>query len=266
MELRRASIWLLDQERRQALRALDVFDRQDGSHTSGQFLSLKNNPEYLKAASQGRVIAAADVFRDPWTAPIAEQYFRPLDISSVVNAPVRVAGKVPAVLCVAHTGSIHEWTQEEINFVAEVADQVAQAMLHAERQRTEQVIQRLTKDVANKTGHEFFRSIASSLGEVLEADIAIVAEVLLDSGNNAVARVWVDGQGGSQHLRRPDRHLRECGLGRGCSTYPSRVQELFPSDPALVQATAQAYFGAALLLDRKNVRALAVLFRRPVKT
>ena len=38
------------------------------------------------------------------------------------------------------------------DFVRRVADQVAQAMLHAERQQTEQVIQRLAKDVANKTG------------------------------------------------------------------------------------------------------------------
>src|SRR4029077_7651628 len=100
-------------------------------------------------ASQGRVIAATDVFTDPWTASMAEQYFRPLDIASVVNAPVRVAGKVPAMLCVAHTGTSHEWTPEEINFVAEVADQVAQAMLNAERQQTERVVQRLAKDAAN---------------------------------------------------------------------------------------------------------------------
>jgi signal transduction histidine kinase len=255
----------LDQEGK-AMRALDVFDRQEGTHTCRQHFSLESSPDYLKAASQGRVIAATDVFKDPWTASMAEKYFRPLGIASVVNAPVRVAGKVPAMLCVAHTGSIHEWTPEEINFVAEVADQVAQAMLNAERQRTEQVIQRLTKDVANKTGHEFFRSIASSLGEVLEADIAFVAEVLPDQKHMRSLAMWVDGKEVPNIL--DDLTGTPCAnvvSGSGCS-YPNRVQERFPSDSTLVQAAAQAYFGMPLFSSTGNTFGLlAVLFRRPVE-
>src|SRR6185295_12131521 len=176
------------------------------------------------------------------------------------------AGKVPALLCVAHTGSVHEWTQEEINFVAEVADQVAQAMLNAERQRTEQVIQRLTKDVANKTGHEFFRSIASSLGEVLEADIAIVAEVLPDQKHMRSLAMWVDGKEVPNIL--DDLTGTPCAnvvSGSGCS-YPNKVQELFPSDSTLVQAAAQAYFGTPLISSSGNIFGLlAVLFRHAVE-
>lgn len=266
LELRRSSVWLLDQERK-ALRALDIYDRQEQHHRSGQTLSLENSPEYLQATSQGRVVTATDVFKDPWTASMAEQYFRPLNISSVVNAPVRVAGKVLALLCVAHTGPTHAWTSEEINFVAEVADQVAQAILNAERQQTEQMIQRLAQDVVNKTGREFFRSIVSSLAEVLEADIAFVAEILPPDGKRMRSlTMWVEGR------EVPNVEDELAGTpcanvvsGMGCS-YPSSVQEQFPEDPTLVRASAQAYFGTPLLSSAGTTFGLlAVLFRHPVE-
>jgi hypothetical protein len=53
--------------------------------------------------------------------------------------------------------------------------------------------------------------------------------------------------------------------GAGCS-YPSNVQELFPSDATLVQAAAQAYFGTPLVSSTgKTFGLLAVLYRRPVE-
>ncbi len=262
----RASVWLLDREGK-TLRALDVFDRQTDSHGSGNSLSLEDSPEYLKAASQGRVIAATDVFNDPWTASLAEKYFRPLDIVSVVNAPVRVAGKIPALLCVGHTGAAHEWTPEEINFVAEVADQVAHAMLNAERQQTERMIQRLGEDAANKTGHEFFRSIVGSLAEVLEADIALVAEVLPPDRERMRTLVrWVDGEEGPNF----EEYLAATPcinvISGGACSYPSNVQEQFPHDARLVRSGAQAFFGTPLISSAgRPLGFLAVLYRRAVE-
>ena len=266
LEVGRASVWLLDREGK-ALRALDVFDRRHGSHTSGILLSLENSPEYLKAAREGRVIAASDVFKDPWTASLAEGFFRPLDIYSVVNAPVRVAGKVAALLCVGQTGSAHEWTPEEINFVAEVADQVAHAMLNAERQQTERMIQRLAEDAANKTGHEFFRSIVGSLAEVLEADFALVAEVLPPDQQRMRTLVrLVDGKESPNF----EEYLAATPcinvISGGACSYPSNVQEQFPHDTRLVQAGAQAFFGTPLVSSAgKPLGFLAVLYRRAIE-
>ena len=266
LEAQRASVWLLDREGK-ALRALDVFERLTGRHASGRVLSLENSPDYLRAASQGRVIAATDVFADPWTASLAEEYFRPLDIVSVVNAPVRVAGKIPALLCVGHTGAAHEWTPEEINFVAEVADQVAHAMLNAERQQTERMIQRLAADAANKTGHEFFRSIVSSLAEILEADIALVAEVLPPDQQRMRTLVrWVDGQEGLnfEEMLAATPCLNVI-MGGACS-YPSNVQAQFPHDPRLARAGAQAFFGTPLISSAgKPLGFLAVLYRHAIE-
>ncbi len=265
LEVQRCSVWLLDREGK-AIRALDVFDRRDGSHTSGQLRSLENHPEYLKAASQGRVISAADVFKDQWTASLAEEYFRPLNVFSAVNAPVRVAGKVPALLCVGHAGSAREWTPEEINFVAEVADQVGHAMLNAERQQTERMIQRLANDVANKTGHEFFRSVVSSLAEVLEADIALVAEVLPPDQQRmrSLAR-WVDGKEAPNFEK--DLAETPCAsvISGGACSYPTNPQEQFPRDTALAEVGAQAFFGTPLISSAgKSLGLLSVLYCRPV--
>ena len=265
LETQRASVWLLDRESK-AMRALDVFDRRDSSHTSGRAIPLENSPQFFKAASQGRVIAVTNVFKDPFTAALAEDYLKPLDIISVVNAPVRVAGKVPALLCVGHTGFGREWTPEEVNFLAEVADQVGHAMLNAERQQTERMIQRLAKDVANKTGHEFFRSVVSSLAEVLEADIALVAEVLPPGQQRirSLAR-WVDGKEGANFEKDLAGTPTANVISGGACSYPSNLQEQFPQDTALAQAGAQAFFGTPLISSAgKSLGLLSVLYRRPV--
>lgn len=266
LDVQRASVWLLDREGK-AVRALDAFDRRINSHTSGEVLSLENSPQYLKAASEGRVIAAIDVFTDPWTASLAEGFFRPLNIFSVVNAPVRVAGKVAALLCVGHCGSAHEWTPEEINFVAEVADQVAHAMLNAERQQTERMIQRLAENAANKTGHEFFRSIVGSLAEVLEADFALVAEVLPPDQQRMRTLVrLVDGKESPNF----EEYLAATPcinvISGGACSYPSDVQTHFPHDARLAQAGAQAFFGTPLVSSAgKPLGFLAVLYRRAIE-
>ncbi len=121
-------------------------------------------------------------------------------------------------------------------------------MLNAERQQTERMIQRLAEDVANKTGHEFFRSIVSSLAEVLEADIALVAEVLPPDQQRmrSLAR-WVDGKEGPNFEE--DLAGTPCAnvISGGACSYPSNVQEQFPQDAALAQAGAQAFFGTPLI-------------------
>jgi PAS domain S-box-containing protein len=98
------------------------------------------------------VVDADDALGDPRTDELADDHLKPYDISSVLNAPVRVVGTVVGIVCHEHVGEPRLWQADEIKFAGEVADQAAHAMTSAQRKRSERRLQ---------MSEERFRSIVN---------------------------------------------------------------------------------------------------------
>ena len=61
----------------------------------------------------------------PITGELRQAYLEPLGISSLLDAPIYVGGKVAGVVCHEHVGAPRAWTEAECSFVATVADTIA---------------------------------------------------------------------------------------------------------------------------------------------
>src|SRR5690606_31593854 len=90
-------------------------------------------PRYLEALQSGRAIDAHHAQRDPRTRELARGYLKPLGISALLDASIRLGGEVVGVLCLEHIGPARTWQADEIAFAGELADQFAQVMSNQQR-------------------------------------------------------------------------------------------------------------------------------------
>ena len=121
LEVERVGVWLYGEDRTSiVLRHLCQSGR--ASEERGTSLTASQYPRYFKALSGSRTIAANDARQDPRTSEFTEGYLEPLGITSMLDVAIRVHGTVVGVVCHEHVGPRREWTLEEQDFAASIAD------------------------------------------------------------------------------------------------------------------------------------------------
>ncbi len=153
MTVQRVSIWLFDADN-EIIRCADLFDLATDSHEAGETLAAASYPLYFEALENDRVVDADDALSDPRTSDFVQDYLVPLNIRSLLDAPIRLRGRVVGVVRMEHTGEPRIWQSDEVTFAGEVADQVAQTLANAHRKVAESRLQ---------MSEERFRSIVSAI-------------------------------------------------------------------------------------------------------
>ncbi|CAN5159159.1 hypothetical protein BH23GEM4_BH23GEM4_15990 [soil metagenome] len=121
LEVGRVSVWLLEAEGDEIV-CRDLYLADEQRHESGLCVRREENPAYLRALSEERILAAHDAASDPRTRDFAESYLRPSGITSMLDAPIWRKGELVGVLCHEHVGPARRWSQEEQEFASTVAD------------------------------------------------------------------------------------------------------------------------------------------------
>src|ERR1700730_10076852 len=139
LEVARVSYWSLQEDSSAIgceilyLRNLECCDEK----FKGARLGFSDCPAYFEAVATKRPIVADRVLIHPATRGLADNYLKPLGISSMLDAPVWVCGEVVGVLCHEHTGPPRDWSAEEIDFVSALASMVSLALEESKRARSE---------------------------------------------------------------------------------------------------------------------------------
>jgi signal transduction histidine kinase len=152
----RLSIWFL-QEKPTALVCQDLYRRTERVHEKGMQLKTSDHPAYLEWIESHRILAANDAQNDPRTRGFAETYLKPLGISSMLGVPIRLHGRLFGVICCEHVGPPREWSLEEQDFIASVADLISLQIQTNERRRVERALARANEHLA-ETVRELRRS------------------------------------------------------------------------------------------------------------
>ncbi len=135
----RASVWLYNHDRSQ-IECIELYEESCGRHSFGAKLAAVDYPYYFRALEEDRAIAAHDAREDSRTKEFAENYLKPLGITSMLDAPIRLEGQIIGVVCHEHIGKHRQWTLEEQNFAGSVADFISLAVEHKERRRVEEAL------------------------------------------------------------------------------------------------------------------------------
>ncbi|MCT7951758.1 PAS domain-containing protein [Ancylothrix sp. C2] len=132
IEVERASVWLYDNAQTK-IQCLDLFEKTPHRHSQGMELQAADFPTYFQALQKEKLIAADDACKDVRTREFTDCYLLPTGITSLLDTPLRLAGKTVGVLCLEHTGNLRHWSAADQNFARSVADLVSLALEARER-------------------------------------------------------------------------------------------------------------------------------------
>lgn len=175
LDIDRIGVWVLIDEGR-AIRCRYLYQRSNREIYQGAVLRAQDFPGYFRAIEARRTIAAAHAASSDLTHELREAYFEPLGITSTLDAPIYIEGRVVGVVCHEHTGAPREWTGAECDFVSSVADNISRlyqeheaANAHSALRAYENHLMELHRmeavgRVAADVAHDFRGILAAALG------------------------------------------------------------------------------------------------------
>ncbi|AVQ13514.1 Histidine kinase [Leptospira santarosai] len=149
----RVSIWIFHKENPSLWTLFAGWDRREQTYMKRMELDMSSYPNYYQTIQRDRYVDAADVVNDPRTAELTTTYSVPHEISSLLDAPFFLRGKIKGVICLEHRGEQRRWKGYEKQFVVTVAEQVTQLLLNAERKETKEELERAVKIRTSELAH-----------------------------------------------------------------------------------------------------------------
>lgn len=175
LNVERVSIWLFDEEQT-CLRCVCMYHLSDNTHTQPptEFVRVQY-PRYFEMLSRGRSLAADDAFSHPATTEFAKVHLMPLGITSILEAPVWLGGRIAGVVRHGHVGPPRKWAIEEQDFAGSVADFVSLALESSERRRAEEQVKQHQAELAHVSRLSTMGEMASGLAHELNQPLCAIA-------------------------------------------------------------------------------------------
>jgi len=147
MQIERVSLWRYSKSR-SALLCVDLYELSCDRHTSGGELEARLYPAYFEALATSEAIVADDAHIDPRTCEFSSDYLTPLNITSMLDIPVHLHGRLKGVLCHEQVGPPVPWTAEDRLFGIAVANMISLALEQSERKRAEAALRQSEQHLA----------------------------------------------------------------------------------------------------------------------
>ncbi|MBN2371047.1 MAG: PAS domain S-box protein [Vicinamibacteria bacterium] len=136
MGVERVAVWRLSEDSR-SLRRIAARERSGMLQFDEVTVDVSSCPRFLESLVSDRAISAADVATDPRALDLAGVGFLGNDVASCLAAPIRGGGRLFGVLSYEHGRDRRVFSEDEIAFAGDVAEQLAQTVLNAERGQAE---------------------------------------------------------------------------------------------------------------------------------
>lgn len=185
LNVERAGIWLLSDDK-QSIACFLLLDNK--SKQQNITLTREQLPLYFQALDSERTIAADDVSVHSATSEFIDIYLVPQGIVSMLDCPIRHAGKMIGIICCEHRGQIRSWSHDEKVFVAALADLYGRAVnaneVRSQQMLLEQLNAKLETIVASRT-----QELQQTLTHLKATQASLIESEKLAALGNLVAGV-----------------------------------------------------------------------------
>lgn len=162
--IQRVGVWLMSSDGRQ-MECVDFFDADLQTHSREETLLCSAYKPYFDALEGSRTLSVEDVASDKRFACLLGDWLRPRHITSIMDAAIRVSGKVVGVVCHEHVGPMRSWTLEDENFAGSMADLIALAIESRDRcaVQHELLIAKEAAEAASEAKSQFLANMSHEL-------------------------------------------------------------------------------------------------------
>lgn len=137
LAVEQAGVWLFNPDRTKII-CEDLYQAGKDAHTGNLELKVKEHPRYFAALLDQQTMSVRDVLHDERTAEFSADYLKPFGITSMMDVPIWFQDKAVGILCHEHTGPLRDWTLEEQEFAASVAEIISLVLMAGERRKAEE--------------------------------------------------------------------------------------------------------------------------------
>lgn len=134
LQVNRISVW---QFQSPILDCIDLYETDKNLHSKALQLDVRDYPIYFNALNSGLAIVANKAQEHEHTQEFAKNYLEPLDITALLDAPVRINGELVGVVCAECSIGSKEWSDDDIVFIRSVADIVSTTLEADKRKKAE---------------------------------------------------------------------------------------------------------------------------------
>ncbi len=139
IQTERVSVWKYNEDLSK-VKCIGLYEKSLKRHSAGEELLSSEFPNYTASHSNGKVIATVDVFTDHRTAQIPYSYFQMHGITSLLDAPVYVGGKLTGLLSFEQVGEKRKWNSIDERLSLNIATHISLCFEIDDRKRIEKAL------------------------------------------------------------------------------------------------------------------------------
>lgn len=123
----RVNAWLFNHYGNE-LNCLQCYTQSKNSFKSDESLTKTDYPRYFEFLKRNEIIIANNALEEPLNAELIDSYIKPLNITAMVDIPLRSEGKIIGVICFEHCGYLHDWMDDEVKFMRSCGQLLSMAL------------------------------------------------------------------------------------------------------------------------------------------
>ncbi|MDH4182950.1 MAG: ATP-binding protein [Nitrospinota bacterium] len=256
LDLERASIWLIDNEK---IRCVESYDAPGRRHEAAMEFAAGDFPDYIKLILGGLPIVH-ETAADSIVRPQPQKWQMEGRASACLEIPFKTEGNLAGVFRLERDGNEHKFALDEINYAMAVTEKILRIYEHAERKQYINALGALATSVATSGGDDFFRQITCYLTKTLQMEYALIGE--FEAGKKLVKVISLARRGEPSEpfiYELKGTPCEQVNSSMGICAYPANVAELFPNDLMLAQMGIQSYIGAPIWRKERELIGLLVM-------